>query len=200
MEINEDVKQMEVKEAVRKYKPDERFTYADYLTWDDDKRWELIDGVPYEMASAPSSGHQRISSRMHYQFFSMLKGRPCEVFHAPFDVRLNADTLDDTVVQPDLVIICDKEKLDEKSCKGVPDLLVEILSPSTARYDRMIKLHRYQKAGVREFWIIDPETATLSIHILENNKYMISVYGDEDTAPIHVLEGCEVNLAEVFAP
>jgi Uma2 family endonuclease len=177
----------------------QHYTYEDYYSWDDGKRWELIEGVPYAMAPAASDTHQRISSNLHGQLFSFLKGGPCKVFHAAYDVRLNADTGDDTVVQPDLVVICDQSKRDERGCKGAPDMVVEILSPSTASYDRVTKFNQYQKAGVREYWIVDPDSRTVAAHILENGRYIISAYGDEGVAPVHVLEGCEIDLADVFA-
>ncbi|MDR0310315.1 MAG: Uma2 family endonuclease, partial [Acidobacteriota bacterium] len=114
-------------EALQK---DERYTYADYASWDTEERYELIDGVPYLMSPAPLRKHQSILFELSGQFRNFLKGKPCKAFAAPFDVRLNADTYDDTVVQPDLVVICDKLKLDAKGCVGAPDMVIEILSPS----------------------------------------------------------------------
>ena len=190
---------MAMKLPKKQPQPDLRYTYADYCTWDDDERWELIEGVPYAMSPAPSRAHQRISMSLSNQFSSFLMGKPCEVYAAPFDVRLNADTADDTVVQPDLVIVCDAAKLDDAGCKGPPDMVAEILSPSTARHDRFTKLRQYQKAGVREYWIVDPDSRTVSVHILENGKYTINAFGDEGSAPVHVLPGCEINLPDVFA-
>jgi len=175
------------------------YTCDDYYSWDDDRRWELIDGSAYLMSPSPTWKHQGILVGLTKQFAVFLEGKPCNVFVTPFDVRLNADTKDDTVVQPDLLIVCDKSKLDAKGCNGAPDMVVEILSPSTLRRDRLIKLNLYQKAGVREYWIVDPESLTVSVHILENGKYTVTAYGDEDTAPVSVLEGCEINLTEVFA-
>jgi Uma2 family endonuclease len=176
----------------------QRYTYSDYYLWDDDERWELIDGEAYAMAPAPNMGHQGISGEIHRQIANFLRGKTCRVFHAPFDVRLNADTYDDTVVQPDLVIVCDRSKLDIRGCKGVPDMVIEILSPSSARHDRVLKFHTYQRAGVREYWLVDPESRTVSVHILENGKYVTTAYTDDDTAPVHVLEGCEITLRDVF--
>jgi Uma2 family endonuclease len=175
------------------------YTYADYCTWDDGERWELIEGIPYAMSPAPSQRHQEVCGELHWQIKTFLKGKPCKVFAAPFDVRLNAAGDDDTVCQPDLLVVCDAFKLDGKCCKGAPDLVVEVLSPSTARHDRMVKLRQYRRNGVREYWIVDPETKTVQVNVLENGKYVISMYGDEDTAPVGVLEGCEIDLADVFA-
>ena len=185
---------MEAKEAIPKYK---RYTYEDYCTWGDDERWELIDGVPYAM-SAPSRRHQEISVRMLYHLYGFLKGKPCKVFAAPFDVRLNEDAYGDTVVQPDLLVVCDESKLDDKGCGGVPDMVIEILSPSTAMLDKVLKYRRYLQTGVREYWIIDPESNTVSVHILKNGEYVTYAYGSDETIPVYVLEGCEINLAEIF--
>lgn len=177
----------------------ERYTYADYCTWDNSERWELIDGVPYAMSPAPSNAHQSISTELVYRLRRHLEGKPCKVFHAPYDVRLNAADEDDTVVQPDLVVICDRSKIDDKGCKGAPDLIIEILSPSTSRHDRIVKMDLYQRSGVREYWMLDPDTKTLQVLLLENGRYVITGYLDEDTVPVTVLPGCEIVLKEVFA-
>ena len=183
-------------EALRK---DTYYTYADYASWDTDDRYELIDGIPYLMSPAPATKHQKISSELHGQLYSLLKGKPCEVFAAPFDVRLNAaGDNDDTVVQPDIVVVCDKSKLDEKGCNGAPDMVVEILSPTTAGHDRILKFKQYLKAGVREYWIVDPENKDIMVHILENGKYVTYVYSEQDTIPVYILDGCAVDLKEVF--
>lgn len=176
------------------------YTYADYCTWDDSEQWELIDGIPYAMSPAPSPRHQSISFELGRQLGNFLKGKPCKVFHAPLDVRLNADQEDDTVVQPDLVVICDRSKIDDKGCKGAPDLVMEILSPSTARHDRMVKFQKYQKAGVREYWLVDPDTNIVQAFTLKNGLYITRMYDDtEAAAPVEVLAGCTIDLREVFA-
>lgn len=177
----------------------QKYTYADYCTWDDSERWELIDGVPYAMSPSPSPKHQGISVDLTRQLSAFLKGKSCKLFTAPFDVRLNASNEDDTVVQPDLLVICDRSKIDEKGCNGAPDLVIEILSPSTARRDRMIKFQQYQRAGVREYWIIDPDTKTVQVCILESGRYFVTPYADTNTAPVSVLPGCEIKLQDVFA-
>ena len=176
---------------------DKRYTYSDYLAWDDDRRWELIDGVPYAM-SAPTWQHQGISGELFLQFGNFLKGKPCRVFAAPFDVRLNFDAADDTVVQPDLVVICDRSKIGGTGCAGVPDLVVEILSPSTSKHDKLLKFNTYQHAGIREYWMVDPDSKTLSVNILKDGEYVARAYGESDTVPVTVLDGCEINLTDVF--
>ena len=177
---------------------EEYYTYADYCDWSDEERWELIDGVPYSMVPGSSQAHQTVSGSLFYQLYNYLEGKPCKVIAAPFDVRLNASTYDDTVVQPDILVVCDDDKLDGKSCVGAPDLIIEILSPATALKDKTIKFNVYQEAGVREYWIVDPEGKTVSANTLENGRYNDVSYTAADKAPVHVLEGCFVDLEKVF--
>ena len=185
--------------AALKLKVDEarRYTYADYCTWGDDERWELIDGIPYAMA-APSISHQSVSRNIVLQIGQFLRGKTCKVFYAPTDVRLNADTKDNTVVQPDLLVVCDKSKLDKNAVIGAPDMVVEILSPSSASHDMIKKFMLYLKANVREYWIVDPATKTVLVLTLESGKYAGKAYDETETVPVSVLEGCYVDLAEVF--
>ena len=185
---------MEIGEALPEYK---RYTYADYGAFDDDKHWELLDGVPYAM-SAPSQAHQEISMHLSILIGSFLKGKPCKVFAAPFAVRLNADNLDNTVLLPDLLVVCDLSKLDGKSCVGAPDMVIEILSPSSAMRDRLLKFKRYLQAGVREYWIVDPDSRVISVHLLKNGEYTVNAYGGDDAVTVNTLEGCIINLPEIF--
>jgi Uma2 family endonuclease len=183
----------------------ERFTYGDYLSWDDGERWELIDGVPYNMSPAPLVAHQRILGELHLEFGTWLKGKRCKVFLAPFDVRLpesdESDDLVDTVVQPDLAIICDKEKLDKAGCRGAPDLIVEILSPGTAHKDLKVKLDSYERAGVREYWIVDPAEGTVMVFTQgADRRYgRPEVYGDGDVVRVAIFPDLQISLATVFA-
>jgi len=195
---NENSGELEVNEAVRKYNEDMRYTYADYASWDDDIRYELIDGIPYEMY-APSTAHQSILMELSRQLANFLKGKPCRVFAAPYDVCLSGlGDEDDTVVQPDILVICDDLIIDEKRCNGAPDMTIEILSPSTSKRDLLTKLVKYQNAGVREYWIVDPDAKVVKVHILENGRYAISSYESTDTIAVTVLDGCSIVLPEVF--
>ena len=191
-------------------------TYADLSDANTDTRYEVIDGDVYYMeASGASQAHQKISGELFFQLKKFLDGKPCQIFHAPFDVCLNAQGDDDrTTVQPDILVVCDESKLDGKRCNGAPDLIIEILSPSNSRYDKLIKFNTYRRAGVREYWIVDPEDTTTSVHVLEDGKYVVSVYGivdpndkpmplnafigDKSIVPVHVLDGCEIDLKKVF--
>ena len=174
------------------------YTYEDYCTWGDSERWELIEGRPYAMAPAPSYPHQSISGKIFYQLAKFLHGKTCEVISAPFDVRLKTKGKKDTVVQPDLLVICDKLLIDEKGCNGAPDMIVEILSPSSVTHDMLIKYGLYLKAGVREYWIVDPGAKTIITHVLKDGAYERKIYDYPDTAQTTILEGCNVELSEVF--
>jgi len=174
------------------------FTYADYAEWPDCPRYELIEGDAIKM-EAPSIVHQSMLVELSAQFRTFLRGKRCKVFHAPFDVRLNHKALDNTVVQPDLVVVCDPNKLENgKHCLGAPDMVAEILSPSTTHKDRNIKFNLYQKAGVKEFWILNPAERDVTVHILKDGVYTTTYHDDTETIPVHVLEGCMINLVDVF--
>jgi len=174
-----------------------KYTYADYARWNTKIRYELIDGVAYAMAS-PSRKHQKTSGELYGRLWQFLRGKKCEVYHAPFDVRLNFDSFDDIVVQPDVFVVCDESKHDGKSVRGAPDMIIEILSPTTTQYDVLTKTKLYRIAGVREYWIVDPHEKTVHVYILRNGKYVVSDYNENDTVPVHVLDGCEIDLADVF--
>ena len=174
-----------------------KYTYKDYVLWSGDIRYELIDGIAYAMAS-PSRAHQDISRELSGRLWQFLRGKPCEIYYAPFDVRLNFDSFDDTVVQPDILVVCDESKHDGKSVKGAPDMAIEILSPNNIKHDTFTKFWKYQQAGVKEYWIVDPNAKTVQVYILENGKYIVSGYTADDIISVHVLKGCEINLSEVF--
>jgi len=181
----------------------EYYMYDDLLKMDGDKRYEIIDGEIYMMAS-PSNVHQWIVGEIFIQLGNFLRGKRCIPFISPIDVRLNADKpgkRDDTVVQPDIIVVCDRNKLDKKGrgIKGAPDLVVEILSPSTAYRDRLIKHQKYQESGVREYWLVDPHNKTLEVMIFEDGAEKDKkIYHSEEVVSVQVLEGCEIDLAAVF--
>ena len=182
---------------------EERYTYADYLEWDEKERVELIDGAPLMMAP-PSRKHQEISGEIYRQLANFLRGKGCRVYAAPFGVRLFERAEDgpedvDTVVEPDITVVCDRDKLDDQGCKGAPDLIVEILSPSTQRRDRLTKLNLYQRAGVREYWIVNPEDKTVQVMLLEEGVYRVAdVRTAQDIIKVNSLEGCYLELEKVF--
>ena len=150
-------------------------TYADYLVWSNTYGDELIDGTAYVREPAPSRSHQSIVVGLCKQLATALENRPCEVYVAPFDVRLPKSTEEDdqidTVVQPDVLIVSDLQKLDARGMRGAPDWLAEVVSPGTARHDQIVKLPVYERAGVREVWLIDPVDRRVSIYLLEAGRY-----------------------------
>ncbi len=184
----------------------QRYTYSDYLTWFDNRRRELIDGFIHLM-SAPNEIHARLSSAIIWSLNTFVRKRKgkCRVYHAPFDVRLPLRGLTDddkiyNVVQPDLCVICDLSKLDGRGCIGAPDLIVEVLSPSTLKYDWNYKFNLYEKAGVKEYWIIDPKAQTINVFLLqENGEYDLgTVYDYEQQVPVNIFKGLEINLKSLL--
>ena len=181
-----------------------RYTFADVLARNDGERAEIIDGEVFLMAPAPSRGHQEVSGEVFRQLANYLEGKRCKVYHAPFDVRLfekDGDALEDvdTVVEPDIVVVCDHSKLDDRGCKGAPDMVVEILSPSTQRHDRLVKLGLYQRAGVREYWMVDPVEKSVLVFVLEDGRYAAKDFGAAgDRLRVNILEDCTIDLSQVF--
>ncbi len=150
-----------------------KYTYADYCNWSEDERWELIDGEAYAMF-APSRLHQKFVSDLAGQLRNYFQKKPCEFYVAPFDVRLpkrnEKDEQIDTVIQPDLSIICDEQKLDDKGCRGAPDWIIEVISPSSKLMDMEVKRKLYEQHGVKEYWIINPEKCHLMVYLLDFQK------------------------------
>lgn len=181
-----------------------RYTYGDLMQWDDGKRYELYDGRLVAMSS-PSDVHQLVSGELYRQLANFLVGKPCTVYPAPFDVRL-FDTAEDRpedsrdVVQPDLMVVCDKSKVDRYGIHGAPDLVIEITSPSTRRNDRLLKFNQYERAGVREYWIVDPDARVVLVHTLEEGQYHAAdAYATGAMVPVGIFEGFEIDLKSVFA-
>ncbi len=159
-------------------KDNRRHTYGEYLTWPEwplGERYELIDGVAYAMTPAPSRSHQRLLGELFREIAQALEQSGCEVNIAPFDVRLpdhdEADEAIVNVVQPDLVVVCDPAKLDERGCRGAPDWIVEVLSPSTAAHDQIRKLALYERHGVKEYWLAHPTDRVVTVYRLEEGRY-----------------------------
>jgi Uma2 family endonuclease len=188
-----------------------RYSYADYLTWRDDKRRELLEGFIKIMSPAARTVHARIIRRLSFKMDSYIEkyGGHCEVFTAPFDVRLpeNGEKADKeiyTVVQPDICVICDPDKIDEKGCMGAPDMIIEVLSPGTKKYDLNDKYYLYESHGVKEYWRVDPYSKDITVFLLqENGRYVKEiVYDFIDSAttkvPVYSLKGLEIELKDVF--
>lgn len=182
----------------------ERYTYGDYRTWPDDRRWELIDGAAWAMSPGPNRRHQGILVRLSNAFFQFLRGKPCAMYIAPFDVLLPVGNEDDdsveTVVQPDLVVYCDRSRLRDYGARGAPDLVAEILSPGTSKRDLNDKYRLYESRGVREYWVVDPGNRALTV-------FRLGPSGDFGPGEVHVntggaassvLEGLAVDLEDLF--
>jgi Uma2 family endonuclease len=180
-----------------------KYTYADYLKWRLDEQVELIKGKIFRMSPAPKRIHQKVSIDIASKLYNFLKGKPCQVYDAPFDVRLpvkskkNEDII--TVVQPDICVICDPTKLDDAGCIGAPDIVIEILSKGNNKKELQNKYEVYEESGVKEYWVIHPEEQTVLIYTLVNNQYQPSrlfTKGDEIKTPI--LPGFILILDDVF--
>ncbi|GHV37176.1 hypothetical protein FACS18949_17310 [Clostridia bacterium] len=170
----------------------ERKTYKDWFNLPEGTRAELVDGH-LVMMSSPSTRHQRALMSMSGEIYHFLKNRRCEVFTAPFAVRLFDD-----VFEPDITVVCDPKKLGKYGCNGAPDLIVEILSPSNKKHDTWVKYNKYMLAGVPEYWIADTAENTVDVHILKDGLYSARKYGGGSTVPVGVLPGCEINLGEIL--
>lgn len=178
-----------------------RYTYADYLTWQFADRVELIMGKVFNMSPAPSSQHQYITGAICSGIYQFLRNKPCKVFPAPFDVSLpDASGISQTVVQPDITVICDPSRITEQGCNGAPDLVVEVISKSSVKKDLHEKYGIYEKAGVKEYWIVQPQDRSLIIFTLtEAGQYQPSKpLTKGDIATSQVLPGLEIDLDELF--
>lgn len=156
-------------------KSDRRFTYADYRHWPADERWELIDGEAWAMSPAPTVSHQTLVGQLFRQIDEALDGTSCRALIAPIDVLLplasqNEDSTT-TVVQPDVLVVCDPKKITDRNVLGVPDWIIEVLSPATARHDHITKRALYQRAGVREYWLVHPVDRVITVYTLQNGQF-----------------------------
>ena len=184
------------------------YTYANYLTWQWGDMKELIKGKIFKMSPAPGSLHQQVSGNLFGLLWNYLHGKPCQVFSAPFDVRLpnpKKGKLDQdiiTVVQPDLCVVCDRSKIDERGCLGAPDWIIEILSRHTSAKDINEKFEVYEEAGVKEYWVVHPQEQTILVYTLDlKGKYQgnLKPYIRTDKISSSVLPGLTIDLSEVFS-
>lgn len=177
------------------------YTFQDYLKWDDEKRYEIFDGEPVLLAT-PIPKHQGIISYLTAEFHIHLRGKDCKAIPSPFAVRFSENddyNHADNVFEPDITIICDKNRLDQYGYMGAPSLIIEVLSPSTAKNDRVKKYNTYQRFGVFEYWIIDPSNETVEIYMLEDGVYQRwNAYGREDTISSRQFESFEVSAENMF--
>jgi Uma2 family endonuclease len=174
-----------------------KFTYADYLTWPDDERWELINGKAYDMTPAPSVRHQKIVNNLNI-FLSThpKKKKECFIGIAPTDILLSKND----VVQPDIFVVCDEKKITEENIQGPPDLIIEVISPATALKDKREKKSLYARYGVKEYIIVDPAMQIVEQFLLQSDSnYGISkIFGPKEVLPLFTLKGIEIPLGEIF--
>jgi Uma2 family endonuclease len=180
-----------------------RYTYAEYLTWQFKERVELLKGYIFRMSPAPNLKHQRISGDIHGELYIFLKGKSCRTFSAPFDVRLPVSLKKgktDTVVQPDITVVCNPNILDKQGCNGRPDLVMEILSPGNSKNEMREKFDIYQEAKISEYWLIHPVDESVIVYTLnEEDKYIGSrLYMEDDLVASKVIEGFKLDLAVIF--
>ncbi len=184
-----------------------RYTYADYLSWMDDVRRELHEGMIKLLAPAPSRKHQEVSVNLTRILGNFLLNRQCKVYHAPSDVRLykNKKPKDEksihTVVQPDIYIVCDLSKLDDKGCLGAPDMIIEIVSAKNPKHDIRDKYELYRQHGVREYWIVNPNDENVNVFMLDEggNYQLVGMYAGDDLIPVNIFNGeLKIDLSEVF--
>lgn len=176
-------------------KNDHKYTYDEYLSWPENERWEIIDGDLYCMTPAPGLKHQRITGLFFNQLTNKLAGKPCSPWISPVDVVLS----EHDVVQPDISVVCDKNKITDANIQGPPDLVIEVLSPSTALKDKRGKKNLYERYGVKEYIIIDILDGYVERYILNNNRYDVpEIFGTQDVLKLYSLEGIEVSLWEIF--
>ncbi|MFZ5951389.1 MAG: Uma2 family endonuclease [Candidatus Rifleibacteriota bacterium] len=183
-----------------------KYSYADYLTWQDGRRYELIDGEVFAMTPAPGFDHQEICGAIFAEFRSFLKGKKCRAIIAPFDVVFSrkSDDLKElhTILQPDISIFCDQEKIGKNSAFGAPDLVVEVVLPSTASHDNVRKRHIYEQAGVREYWLVYPEERYVRVYQLDDQGKFgkENTFEDCDRIQVGIFPDLTIDMTEIFPP
>ena len=177
------------------------YSYADYLLWKFKERVELFKGKLFRM-SAPSALHQEVSMRLAGELYQFFKEKDCKVFHAPFDVRLFREAKEDkdiyTVVQPDICVVCDAEKIDKRGCYGAPDLVIEILSPGNSKKEMKYKYALYQEAKVPEYWIVDPDHQNVLLYVLKDGKYQNPINIVEGNIPSEKFPTLQISTDDIF--
>ena len=180
------------------------YTYADYLLWQFKERVELIKGKIFKMSPAPSTQHQKISGKLHLRVGGFFENHYCQAFFAPFDVRLpkKGQSLTDqkiyTVVQPDLCVICDESKLDERGCLGAPDLIVEILSPGNSKTEMLNKFELYQESGVREYWLVEPSQNAVLVYVLNDAGEYVGLKPAVESVQSTIFPDLKIDLSQIF--
>jgi len=173
----------------------QKFTWTDYRSWDDDTRWEIIGGEAFAMTPAPTTRHQRIVFELSRQMGNHFVDKPCDVFPSPTDVKLT----DEDIVQPDLAVVCEPDKIKHSHIEGAPTLVVEVLSPSTAAFDRVRKLRLYAHCGVREVWLVTPYPWLAEVFVLDGDGYRLAnAYEKDGILESTVFPDFKITLAGVF--
>ena len=174
---------------------DDHFTWGQYRSWSDDERWELIQGAAYNMTPAPRPRHQSISREITCALSQFFATRPCDVYVAPTDVKLS----EEDIVQPDLLVVCDKDKIKPTHIEGAPTLVIEILSPSTEVKDRGLKMDLYARSGVAEVWIVTPYPSLIEVYSLTEQGYRhVKAYSKEETLHSEAFKDLEMTLEPIF--
>lgn len=198
--MNDERQQKHLLEPHTEYGP---YSYADYLGWEMEEMVEIIRGRLFRMNPAPKRVHQKISLHIASELYQFLKGNPCQVYEAPFDVRLPFQSQNNeeifTVVQPDICVVCDTNKLDEAGCLGAPDLVIEILSRGNNKKELQDKYEVYEESGVREYWVIHPDEQTLLVYTLQDQKFVPSrLFTSGDIVKSNCIEGFALDLRLLF--
>lgn len=184
--------------------PPPSYTYANYRLWQGEERWELIGGEAFLMSPAPGTRHQEVAGELHRQLANFLLGKSCQVLPAPIDVLLphgeEDDEQVDTVVQPDLVVVCDRAKITKKGIRGAPDWVIEILSPSTATRDQVVKLKLYEQSGVHEYWLVDPDEGWILVYRRQGQGFGEPSLYRQGTLGSSVLPGFELDRKHLPDP
>jgi Uma2 family endonuclease len=185
--------------------PSLSYTYADYLQWRFEEQVELIRGRIFKMSPAPAPKHQQISMRLSAKMYNFLEGEKCQVFAAPFDVRLpvkdqKRDNQIATVVQPDICVICDESKIDTRGCCGAPDLVIEILSPGNTEKEVRLKFELYEEAGVKEYWLVYSAEENIAVFVLnEEGKFNgAKIYATGSCIESKAVKGLSITINDIF--